>query len=490
MIQPDRFARNIPIYYLFQFATGFLIWIPIWIIFLQDERGLSLTQVGLMEAIFWIGMMVFEVPTGAIADRFGRRKSLALGGFTFTAGTIMFVLSGGFVGLALSYIVLAFSMTLYSGSGHALLYDSLRVLGRTGEYEKHMGRAEALMTAALLAAGLLGGPMSGLLGLETVFMIGAVTMGGAGFVALLLREPPRTEEEFGAAFPADGLHGGPEPQGAESAGGIATYILSGFKIVAQQRPILWLILLAGIVTVAYEMPNFFVQPFLRSHDLSPTGGIENGLIWSALVVPGFAGMSAGSLLAAPFVARVGERRAIPLLMFGGALLFIPMLLFDHISIILPIAFLAGIHAAIRPIATGYINRRIRSNQRATVLSIFELMMAAQMALIVPLISASADSIDFRFAYGLSVGVVLTIGAAFWIIWRRAHRREQTDALRRISIRRAPQAISLQVIRDRVSVSGKGVPLASPLPTSNGTSNGAANGTSPVATPTESRPLQR
>ena len=167
-------------------------------------------------------------------------------------------------------------------------------------------------------------------------------------------------------------------------------------------------------------------------------------------------MSAGSLLAAPFVARVGERRAIPLLMFGGAFLFIPLLIFDHISIIAPIAILGGIHAAIRPIATGYINRRIRSDQRATVLSIFELMMAAQMAVIVPLISASADVIDFRFAYGLSIGVVLTVGLAFLLIWRRSHRREQSDALRRISIRPAPQAAAGATNRTTNSVHGNGV----------------------------------
>ena len=189
-------------------------------------------------------------------------------------------------------------------------------------------------------------------------------------------------------------------------------------------------------------------------------------------------MSAGSLLAAPFVARVGERRAIPILMIGGAFLFIPLLLFDHLSIIAPIAILGGIHAAIRPIATGYINRRIRSDQRATVLSIFELMMAAQMALIVPLISASADSIDFRFAYGLSVGVVLTIGIAFWMIWRRSHRVEQTDALRRISIRPAPQAIASASNGTSNGVHSNGVHA-------NGTNgaNGISDRRQPVTTPT-------
>lgn len=440
MSRPERYARNIPIYYLFQFATGFLIWVPVWIIFLQDERGLSLTQVGLMEAVFWSCMMLFEVPTGAVADRFGRRTSLALGGFLFTGGTIFFVLSDGFVGLAISYVIMAISMTLYSGSGHALLYDSLRVLGRTREYEKHMGRSEALMTGALLGAALFGGPMAGLWGLETVFLIGAGTMAVAGFVALLLREPPRTEAEFGP----DGLHAAPISAADAAADnrtpqGVLANMFEGFHILRRQRPILWLILLAGIVTVAYEMPNFFVQPFLRSHGFSPSDGLLDGALWSGLIIPGFAAMTAGSLLAAPFVARVGERRAIPILMFGGAFLFIPLLLFNHVSIIAPIAILGGIHAAIRPIATGYINRRIRSDQRATVLSIFELMMAAQMAVIVPLISASADVIDFRFAYGLSIGVVLTVGVAFLWFWRRSHRREQTDALRRISLRPAPQA---------------------------------------------------
>ena len=482
MTQPERFARNIPIYYLFQFATGFLIWVPVWIIFLQDERGLSLTQVGLMEAVFWFTMFIAEVPTGAIADRFGRRISLALGGFLFTIGTFMFVMLEGFLGLALSYVIMAGSMTLYSGSGHALLFDTLRTLGRTREYEKHMGRSEAMMTGALLGAALFGGPMAGLWGLETVFLIGAATMAFAGFIALLLREPPRTEAEFGE----DGLHAAPISASDAAAGdhspqGFVSYILGGFRIVLRRRPVLWMIVLAGIVTVAFEMPNFFVQPFLREHGLSPEGGILDGMTWSALIVPGFAAMSVGSLLASPFVARVGERRALSILIFGGAFLFVPLLLFNHLSIIAPIAILGGIHAAIRPIATGYINRRIRSDQRATVLSIYELTMAAQMAVIVPVISASADTIDFRFAYGLSVMVVLTLGVALWLAWRRSHRREQVEALHRISVRAKPQAMVAPKLQ-MVSGNGKGMPVG---PIAN-----RANGTAEPSLPAETLPPDR
>ena len=433
------YARNIPIYYLFQFATGFLIWVPVWMIFLLDERGLSLTEVGLMEAVFWIAMALSEVPTGAIADRFGRRTSLALGGFGFTIGCFLFVSINSFSGIIVAYLFMAVAMTLYSGSGHALLFDSLRVLGRTREYERHVGRAEALMTAALLAGTLLGGPMAGLFGLTMTFYIGSAVMAFAGVVALFLREPPRTEAEFD-----DGLYAPPTSSSDASAddrspSGVIANMATGFRIVAGRRAIFWMIALAGLLTVCLEMPSFFLQPFIRSHGVNPADGLFDGSLFSALLVPSLAAMTVGSLLAASFVGRIGERRAIPTMMLIGMVAFIPMLLFDHLGIIAAIALLAGLHAMLRPIATGYINRRIRSEQRATVLSIYELCMALQMAIIVPLVSASADQIDFRWAYGMSLGLVVIVGGTFWRMWHRSHRRDQADSLRMLSIRRAPQA---------------------------------------------------
>jgi len=443
--------------------------VPVCIIFLQDVRGLSLTQVGLMEALFWITMMLSEVPTGAVADRWGRRTSLALGGFLFTIGSLCFALLNSFSGLTIAYVVMALSMTLYSGAGHALLFDSLRCLRRTGEYEKHIGRSEALMTGALLGSALLGGPMAGLGGMQSAILIGTIPMAVAGAIALLLREPPRTEAEFAA----DGLYAAPisaaDATSDRSPQGLVNYVLEGFRIVLQRRTVLWIIILSGLITVAFEMPGFFLQPMLRQHGLSPEGGLLDGALWSALIVPGFAAMSIGALLAARFVGRVGERRAIPLLMFGGSFFFLPLLLTDHLAIIAPIAILGGLHAMIRPIATGYINRRIPSDQRATVLSIYELMLAAQMAVLVPLISASADQIDFRFAYGLSAGVVLTFGVYCLFLWRRSHQREQVEALRRISIRPAPQAS----VRQELQTNGRvlhGV--------SNGFNGNSANGATP------------
>ena len=108
-------------------------------------------------------------------------------------------------------------------------------------------------------------------------------------------------------------------------------------------------------------------------------------------------------------------------------------------------------------------------------------MAAQMAVIVPAISASADTIDFRFAYGLSVMVVLTLGAALWLAWRRSHRREQVEALHRISVRAKPQAMVAPRLQ-MVSGNGKGMPVG---PIAN-----RANGNAEPSLPAETLPPDR
>ena len=67
-----------------QALAMFILWLPIWVVFLQ-RKGLSLSQVGLLEAFAWILTAALEVPTGGIADRWGRRASIAIGTFLCAA---------------------------------------------------------------------------------------------------------------------------------------------------------------------------------------------------------------------------------------------------------------------------------------------------------------------------------------------------------------------------------------------------------------------
>src|SRR5258706_230548 len=78
------------------------LWLPIWVIYLHEELGFSLTQITLLDVPFFLFVVFAEVPTGAVADRFGRRVSLMLSGAMVAVAVSVF-------GLATNYIVILIS---------------------------------------------------------------------------------------------------------------------------------------------------------------------------------------------------------------------------------------------------------------------------------------------------------------------------------------------------------------------------------------------
>ena len=413
MIQPTpprAFARNIPLFYLFQFVRGFHFWLPIWFLFLQSQHGLSYVQIGLMEVLFGIATILAEVPTGAIADRFGRRVALGLGALGFAAATVLFA-TLNFPSLILGHLFMSITRTLMSGSDDALLYDSLRQLKRDDEYERHAGRASAVATASLLAATILAGPLVSVLDFQTVIIISAAGMGLAGLIALSLREPPRREADF------DGATDQPQPR---SGTAVLNEMLQGIRIALRTRPVLWTILFGAVLLATLDLPDFFIQPFIRSHGVDPAQALGEGLIYSALILPSFFGLMLGAIIAAPLAARLGERRALPAMLITGALVFVPLLLVDHLGLVVSLALLAAATAAVHPLAGGYINRRIPSDQRATVLSIFSLVTAIMITIVIGTASALVDAYDFQAGYTLAFALLAIGGAICWTRWRRAH----------------------------------------------------------------------
>ena len=405
------FARNIPIYYSFQFVRGFHFWLPVWFLFLQSQHGLSYVQIGFMEVLFGIATILAEVPTGAIADRFGRRVALGIGALGFAAATVLFA-TLNFPSLILGHLLMSITRTLMSGSDDALLYDSLRQLKRTDEYERHAGRASAVATASLLAATILAGPLVSVLDFRTVIIISAAGMGLAGLLALTLREPPRRESDFSDTGAQSASH--------VSGAAILSEIRTGLRIALRTRPVLWAILFAGILLATLDLPEFFIQPVVRSHGVDPAITLIEGLTYSAFMLPSFVGLMLGAIVAAPLAARLGERRALPTVLVVGVLAFLPLLVVDHLAIVASFALLAACTAVVQPLAGGYINRRIPSDQRATVLSVFSLVTAVMITIAIGSASVLVDAVDFQAGFALAFALLLSGGIVFWAGWRRAH----------------------------------------------------------------------
>lgn len=443
---PALYRRNIRVYYLFMASTGFMLFLPIWIIYLINGRGLSLTEVGIFESFFWLTIIIAEVPTGAIADRFGRRISLALGAILFAVSNVIFAMASNFSILLGSYLVMGIAMTLYSGAGDALLFDTLRVLRRTREYEHHAGRSHGMFFAAMVAATAIGGPLAYLLGYTPVILVSAGVFLIAALAALMLREPPRRESDF----QPDPLHGTPSDirntstdLAQHDTAGVPIFneMIEGFRIVWRNRPIRFLIPFAALVMGLLHMPGFVTQPYVAQHGLDPLAGVADGFIWSALLLPGYVGTMFGMFGAAGLVGKLGERRSFPAMLIFGAICLIPLAIWNHLGLLGAIFLISIAAAAIRPITYGYINRRIKSDQRATVLSILSLVHGIAMSLIMVVYLPVADIISFPAAFGLALLTLVTIGAGLWLLWHLAHRRDQTERILRWSLSVAkPQAL--------------------------------------------------
>src|SRR5512132_1242276 len=133
--------------------AGSFIW-GINTLFLLDA-GLSITAAFAANAFFTAGMVLFEVPTGVVADTWGRRASFLLGALTLVVSTALYWLAwrmhAPFWVWAATSMLLGLGFTFFSGATEAWLVDALKYAGFKGSLESVFSKAEGVGGAALLA---------------------------------------------------------------------------------------------------------------------------------------------------------------------------------------------------------------------------------------------------------------------------------------------------------------------------------------------------
>lgn len=119
--------------YLLEIFGSFSLTDGVWIIFLI-QRGFSLVQVGLAETVFHIASFFFEVPSGAVADLFGRKNAMIASYLCMILSAVLTVAAWNLPSLCLAMIFTALSYNLNSGTRDALTYDSLKAYGKEDRY--------------------------------------------------------------------------------------------------------------------------------------------------------------------------------------------------------------------------------------------------------------------------------------------------------------------------------------------------------------------
>ena len=169
-------------------------------LFLLDA-GLDIFGVFIANAAFTAGSVVFEIPTGVLADTRGRRASFLLSVTILMATTLAYVgvarIGGGLLAFSLVSIVMGLGFTFYSGAVDAWLVDALKETGYAGQLDRVFARG-SMVTGAAMLVGTIGGGFLGTLDLSlpyvvragmlaVVFIVAFATMKDIGFTPRALR---------------------------------------------------------------------------------------------------------------------------------------------------------------------------------------------------------------------------------------------------------------------------------------------------------------
>jgi MFS family permease len=380
-------------------------------LFLLDA-GLSNTEAFAANAFFTAGMVVFEVPTGALADTWGRRASYLFGAATLLGSTLLYLymwrVEAPLWGWAIASVVLGLGFTFFSGATEAWLVDALAATGFRGSLESVMARGQVVGGAAMLAGSVAGGMVAQATNLGMPYVIRSVCLGLTLIVAFFLMKD--------IGFTPDRSKG---PL-AEVRRVMRASIDNGWR----NPPVRWLMLAAFCLGGVDVFAFYALQPYLLE-----LYGDQKAFGIAGLAAAVVAGTEMLAGLVVPLVRRLFARRTTALLVLS--LLGIASLAAIGVTRSFPVAIVVlviwGItFSAAVPIRQAYLNGIIPSGQRATVLSFDNLMGSASGVVAQPALGRAADVWGYPTAYLLGAVTQLAAVPFLWLARREKARSDPID----------------------------------------------------------------
>jgi MFS family permease len=367
-----------------------LIW-GINTIFLLDA-GLSNLEAFAANAFFTGGMVLFEVPTGVIADTVGRRFSYLLGTVTLTVSTLLYVMlwqvEAPFWAWALASIVLGLGFTFFSGAVEAWLVDALDATGFTGELETVFGRGQIVTGVGMLTGSLAGGFIAQQVSLGAPFVVRGAILAVMFVVAFRLMHDLGFHPEKGT-----GLF-------AEMRRITGDSIEYGWRVPAVKWMMVEVLVAGGVGIYAFYALQPYLLELYGDPDAYQVAGLVAAIIAAAQIVGG---------IVAPRIRRLFHRRtsALMLVMGVGTLSLALMGLIESFWVVIGLVVVWGLtFAASMPIRQAYINGLIPSRQRATILSFDSMLGSTGGVWAQPVLGRAADVWGYGPSFALGAGISL------------------------------------------------------------------------------------
>ena len=383
--------KNIRKIYFYRIMFGMMFSVPIIVLFWQ-RHGMSLTQVMVLQSLFATATVIFELPSGYLADIIGRRKSLVFSAAACLIAIAVYSQGAHFYHFLIAEICFAVGFALLSGADAAMVYDTLQSLGREHEFQEVYGKLIFVNLIAIGASSVLGGVIGAVhfrwtfYGTIPFFFIAVI-------IAITMEEPPRKQLS------------------AES--GYFYELLAILKYCFLENKRLCLLMVySGIMLGLNNAALWFYQPYFKLNHMP--------IAWFGVAFASYQIFAAVCSRYAHAMERaMGQKNSLIILVIcigtGYFLMANVVFLWSFVFAFFH-QFTRGFS---RIVLTDYVNKLTTSDRRATVLSVQHLLMLLFYAMLIPVAGQIADHTSILVALQV-LGVASTvIGLSLLIIMGKA-----------------------------------------------------------------------
>jgi MFS family permease len=375
----SKLRRNLKLYYIFRVFCTMNFVMPIFILFLMDI-GLSSFEVMVTQAIYMFTELLLTVPSGAFADKVGRKKTLLLSTLLYAMAFAVYGFAQNVTHVIFIEILFAAASASFHGTGEAFLYDTLAEAKEQKRYKKVIGNAYAIQSVVMGASAVAGGWMASH-DLALPFFLSALPIAFSSIPLFFLDEPKRKQnkDEYWPLMKKAAL------------------------FTARHVKLRNLMYFTGITTLTGFIGWMFLQPLLRGMGLK----LEYlGVAMMFLAVS----HGIGNKLAHRFEQRM--KKLDLLLAFAGfkALLYMLIAVASGYYLIVWAVLNDLAYGLVVPLVTERINRHSNEENRATVLSLSSMAGCLSFALLSPLLGVYVDAYSEQHAYMLLALMLLAYAA--------------------------------------------------------------------------------
>ncbi|HOZ30719.1 MAG TPA: MFS transporter [Bacteroidales bacterium] len=380
--------RNIIALYIIKIAKWFMLFMPIIVLFYQ-ENGLGLRDVLTLQAVYSIAVIALEIPSGYLADVWGRKKTIILGAIFGTIGFVIYSFTSGFYEFLAAELVLGFAQSFISGSDSALLYDSLKNDNKENYFIKYEGRVLAVGNFAETIAALVGGFLAEI-SLRTPFYCQTIVAFVAIPAAFCLKEPAFIKSDVKMGF---------------------KHILSIVRFsLFKSKNLSYNILLSAIIGCATLTMAWFLQAYLC--EIQGFSKYQIGIAWAIVNLT----VGIATIFAYKIEKTIGNKMTILLILLVISGSYIVLGLTDALFVFVVIWLFYIFRGIATPILKDYINRSCTPDIRATVLSVRNFVIRILFSVFGPFVGWYADVFSLQQAFLISGILILSSGLIVFLVY--------------------------------------------------------------------------